>query len=356
MKELNFICAQPDDAYYTWQVHLWLENLKENGWSDRAIVLIFTPSYREENKKWKQVEDLYPEAKFVHYKDKHDISSLLGIYIPVLRPYCLWRYWKDHPEMENKPVLYCDSDILFTKDFNIDDYIDDDICYLSDTRSYINATYFDSKVKDVLSEKKEEYKKIDVLNGLAHEIGISREIAEKNNESSGGAQYLLKNIDAKFWHKVMNDCIVIRRYLQKINRDWFESENKGFQSWCADMWAVLWNLWLTGHETKIIDEMNFAWAPDPLGKLDTHHIYHNAGITGEWTKIGPTSMVRKNGKPYELDENYPCFYKGKYHTGRDPMKDEHLDVVLNHEVTQTKCIWYYANALNNLKNKYNLNY
>ena len=24
MKELKYVCAQPDDTYYTWQVHMWL--------------------------------------------------------------------------------------------------------------------------------------------------------------------------------------------------------------------------------------------------------------------------------------------------------------------------------------------
>ena len=47
MKDLNFICAQPDDTYYTWQVHLWLESLKNIGHVDKAIVLIFTPKGRK---------------------------------------------------------------------------------------------------------------------------------------------------------------------------------------------------------------------------------------------------------------------------------------------------------------------
>ena len=38
MKDLRFICAQPDDTYYTWQVQLWLESLKEIGEIDKAIV------------------------------------------------------------------------------------------------------------------------------------------------------------------------------------------------------------------------------------------------------------------------------------------------------------------------------
>lgn len=338
MKDLKFICVQPDDIYYTWQVHMWIESLKEIGYSNKAIVLIFTPNYREVNNKWNQIIDLYPEVEFRFYKDEDKISELLGIYIPVLRPYTLWRYFKDFPEMSNKILFYCDSDILFTKNFNIDDYLQDNINYLSDTRSYINSDYFDSKVKDVLPEKLGEYKKRDILEEVTNLVGITREIAEKNKEHSGGAQYLLKNIDSEFWKKVMNDCILIRTYLQKINKEFFESENKGYQSWCSDMWAVLYGLWARKQETKIISELNFAWAPDPITKLDVHTIFHNAGITG-------TMM-----------NNYPAFYKGKYHTGQDPTKDEHLQVVLENEESKKHCTWWYAKKLNDLKNKYKLNY
>jgi len=339
MKDLKFICAQPDDTYYTWQVHLWLESLKEIGEIDKAIVLIFTPINREFNNKWQKIIDLYPEAEFNFYKDElGDISKLLGVYIPVLRPWLLWRYFKEHPEMSDKAIFYCDSDILFTDKFNIDKFLDDDVNYLSDTNSYINAKYFDSKVNQVLPEKLEEYKNRDVLSEIASVIGISREIAEANNDHSGGAQYLLKNIDATFWSKVMNDCILIRTYLQQINREFFKDENSGYQSWCADMWAVLWNIWFREQETKVVPELAFAWGPDPISKLETHSIYHNAGIVG--TEQG----------------GYPCFYKGKYHSGADPMKDPHLDVVLNNDKSKNHCTWYYAKALENIKNKYKLNY
>ena len=338
MKDLKYICVQPDDQYYTWQVHMWLESLKNRGDIDKAIVLIFTPKDREVNKKWKQVTDLYPEAEFHFYKDEHDVSSLLGIYIPVLRPYTLWRHWKEHPELSDKAIFYCDSDVLFTEAFDVQKYIDDDVCYLSDTQSYIGASYFDSKVRDVLPAKLEEYKTRDILAEIGSVIGISREEAVEKDKDSGGAQYLLKNIDAAFWNKVMNDCILIRSYLQKINKEFFESENKGFQSWCADMWAVLWNLWVREKEVKVIDEMGFSWAPDPITKLETHPIFHNAGIVS-------TQM-----------DGYNCFYKGKYHSGGDPTKDPHLDVVLNDEMSKPRCTWYYANELKKLSNKYNLNY
>ena len=337
MKDLKFICAQPDDTYYTWQVHLWLESLKNIGHSDKAIVLIWTPSFREKSDKWQKIQDLYPEAQFAYYKDEGDVSKQLGVYIPVLRPYSLMKYFQEHPEMTSKAVFYCDCDILFTDKFNVDAYINDEINYLSDTNSYINASYFDSKIKDVLPEKLEEYKNRDILAELTSLIGINREIAEANNLNSGGAQYFLKNVDSSFWYKVMNDCLIIRKYLIHINKTFFANEDKGFQSWCADMWAVLWNLWLRDQETKNIPEMDFSWASDPITKVHKLGMFHNAGITSR-------------------DMGYPAFYKGIYHTGKDPFKDTHLDVVYTDENSKQHGTHYYVTKMFELKQKYNLNY
>jgi hypothetical protein len=337
MKELKFLCAQPDDSYYTWQVHLWLESLRKLEHSDKAIVLIFVPSYREQNPKWQQIIDLYPESEFVFYKDVDGINPLLGTYIPIIRPYCLMKYFKEHPEMVSKAVFYCDSDIIFTEKFDISQYIEDDVNYLSDTNSYINASYFDSKIKDVLPERLEEYKTIDVLSEITSVVGISREICEKNNLHSGGAQYLLKNINASFWEKVLKDCLLIRKYLMSVNSKFFKSEDTGFQSWCSDMWAVLWNLWINS-ETKVVPELNFSWATDPISRLNRTSILHNAGITGE-----------------EMS-NYKAFYKIKYRSGTDPFKDVSLQSILDNPESKKHCTYYYVQQLIELKNKYNLNY
>ena len=338
-KELKFLCCQPDDTYYTWQVHLWLESLKKLGHSDKAIVLLYVPDFRVQNTKWTQVIDLYPEAEFVFYKDVDKVSKFLSIYIPIIRPYVLMRYFGEHPEMKEKAVFYCDSDIVFTENFNIDKYIDDDVSYLSDTNSYINASYFDSKERDVLPEKLEAYKQLDVLQELATINGISREIAEANNDHSGGAQYLLKNIDADFWSDVMSSCLTIRTHLQNVNKEYFASESAGFQSWCADMWGVLWNVWKRGGQTINAPEMEFAWSSDGIQKLDRTTILHNAGITDP-----------------QMGGAYPAFYKGTYHTGKDPFEDPHLQDVLNNETSQKHCTHYYLQQLLELKEKYNIKY
>jgi hypothetical protein len=339
-KQLKFICAQPDDTYYTWQVHLWLESLRKLGHSDKDIVLLFIPHGRQRNTKWDQIIELYPEAEFKFYKDeKNEMSTLLTIYIPILRPYCLMRYFNENPEMEKHAIFYCDSDVIFTENFNVDKYIDDDINYLSDTNSYISSIYFDSKEKDVLPSKLEEYKKRDILGELCEMNHITREIAEKYKEHSGGAQYLLKNINALFWERVLSSSITIRLQLQKFNREFFESESKGFQSWCADMWGVLWNVWRNNGETQIIPEMEFSWSSDPISKLERTGILHNAGITDKF-----------------MGGSYPAFYKGSYISGMNPLADSHLQVVLNDEQSKKHCTHYYLTKLIELQEKYKLNY
>jgi hypothetical protein len=339
MRDLKFICAQPDDVYFTWQVHLWLESLKKLGHSDKAIVLVFCPNFREPNDKWQKIVDLYPEAEFAFYRDdENTVSNLLGIYISVLRPYTLMRYFQDHPEMKEKTLMYCDCDVVFTENFNIDQYINDDVHYLSDTNSYINASYFDSKERDVMPSKLEAYKERDILQETTAICNVNREIAEQYNLHSGGAQYLLKNIDAEFWKHVMEDCISIRLSLMEVNREFFESEDRGFQSWCADMWAVLWNLWRVGGVTQVVPEMEFAWASDQIEKVGRLGIFHNAGMVGD--TMG----------------EIPTFYKGKYHNGLDPFTDSHLEYVYNNEKSKMLGTHFYVSRLLELKEKYNLTY
>lgn len=89
--------------------------------------------------------------------------------------------------------FYCDSDILFTNKFNINKFLNDDVCYLSNTNSYINSDYINNKVNDSIPEKRDKLLQIDVLQCLTSYVGINKEIAESNKEHSGGAQYLLKH-------------------------------------------------------------------------------------------------------------------------------------------------------------------
>lgn len=335
MKKLKFIQACPNDSYYLWQVATWLDSLKRIGKSQDAISCIFIPKDRNHDPKWDKLVKDFPESEFFFYKDTDNISAFLGLYIPILRPYILSKYFQLHPELKNDAILYCDADIIFTEKFNVSHLVDDDICYLSNTNSYINSDYFDSKIRDVLPKRLEEYKKRDILEESCKFVGISKDTVVKNKEHSGGAQYLLKNIDSAFWIKIIDDCLTIRRHLLNTNKYFFESEIKGFQSWTADMWAVLWNLWYRGLETKIVPEMDFAWSSDHISRLDKVGILHNAGVTGD------------------IMSGTPVFYKGRYINGSNPFEDPYLHRVLNDDRAKNLCNHHYLTKALETYNKYN---
>ena len=104
------------------------------------------------------------------------------------------------------------------------------------------------------------------------------------------------------------------------------------------MWAVLWNIWYFGGETKVVPELDFAWATDPIRKLDSCTIFHNAGVSKE----------EMNG--------FKCFHKGKYHSGKNPTTDKHLFEVLKDEKSKNYCTWFYASKLLEVYRKYSLDY
>lgn len=298
--ELIFICAQPSDLYYAWEVEVMINNFRKYGYSDKLHVLVYEPdqngdrlTYRQY---WKELKLKYPEVGIFFYPDQ-GVRNLLPIYIPVLRPHVLKQHFEAYPELKDKAIFYHDSDIIFTKFLDFDQFLHDDVCYLSDTQSYISASYFDSKAHDVLPTKLERYKKKDILADVTGLVGITPEIARANEAGTGGAQYLLKGVDADFWAKVEKDCIALRIYLLNANKTYFKDENTGFQSWCADMWAVLWGLWARGYKTECPEELKFCWATSLIEEWDKHYIFHNAGVAS-------TAPIQHNGEDHYL------FYKG----------------------------------------------
>lgn len=338
MRELIFISACPDDLYFSWQYEIFIENVRSLGYTNEIRILLYLPKDRESagwNPVWESLEERYKDqgVKIFRYNDDHNILGIVQKigYIPLLRPYVLKRHFDEHPDLKEKAIFYHDSDIVFTKYFDFSPYLDDDICYLSDTKSYINSDYFDSKDKDVKPEMIEAYKQIDVLDTCAKMLGIDRQICEKNKDVSGGAQYLLKNIDADFWADVYRGCIIIRNYLayhmNGINRRFFSDENKGFQSWCADMWSVLWNLWKRDMTTATPPEFDFAWATDDIEKWSRVNIYHDAGG-------GPhePTLFNKRSLPYVNNERTPF-----------------LDTF---SVNPQKCSYLYTKEIEKVRDKY----
>jgi hypothetical protein len=332
------ITAQPIDQYFIWQNHLYIESCLERGFEEEQIhILLYKPKGRAYNNNWEKLKEVHPKLNIFVYEDE-GVQQHLSTYIPVLRPHILWQHFRAFPELQEKTIIYTDADILWLPSMDIQELLKaDGVNYVSDASSYLNYSYFERKNKEILPEK--ELGDRDFLAEICQIVGIDKQVAIDNNKNTGGVQYILKNIDASFWKKVEEDVIKIRKHLLQVNKEFYKNESAGIQSWCADLWAVQFNLWYFNKSTVVTDKLKFAWASDPIGKIDVCPILHNAGIT---------STIMWN--------DVPCFYKGKYHTGQDPTLDTHLEVVLNNEKSKTKCTWWYANKLKQLKNKYNLNY
>lgn len=330
MSKPILITCQPDDQYFIWQNQLYIQSCIEQGFEEEQIhILLYKPNNREYNTNWEKLKEIYPKLNIFIYEDR-GVQQYLGIYIPILRPHILWQHFEAYPELKNSTIIYTDSDILWLKSLNINHLIDDNINYVSDASSYLNYSYFESKYNDVLPNKLEEAKSVDFLKQVCDIVGIDKQIVIDNNNNTGGVQYILKNIDSNFWKKVEEDVLKIRVHLLEINRNYFKDEDSGIQSWCADLWAVQFNLWFFNRESKTVKELDFAWSTDPISKIDTYPILHNAGIVSE------------------TGNGYPAFYKGKYHMGTDPTKDPYLQVILNNEESKKYCTWYYTNKLNKL--------
>lgn len=262
---LIFISAQPDIKYFHWQVELYLHNFTKFISKDKCYVIF---GYETEPSDYiKNLKEKYPNIYW--YKDDREDKS----YIPSIRPHILKKFFKEYPKL-GKFVFYHDSDILFRKLPDFNKLLKDDVSYLSDTISYIGYDYI---VNSCTKYKKEhtELPENDLLIKMAEIVDIPVETIRINQNNSGGAQYLLKNIDFDFWNNVEIDS----NKLYKLMTDYEKKYGNHIQKWTADMWAVLWNIWKKEQKTKVSPDLSFSWATGTLEEYNKHNIFHLAGVT-----------------------------------------------------------------------------
>lgn len=328
-KELVFLSVQPDETYFSWQIEIFIDNIRSLGYKEEIqILLLYTKKINERNlmlskRYFKQ------NVNFFWYKETDDYINSIQEYIPLLRLRILEKHFTQYPELSQKAVFYHDSDIIFTKKWNIKQFKNDDINYLSDTSHYMSAYYFESRWRYVKPELLLQYQQINPLVSMCKMINIDPEIVRKNEHCTGGAQYILKNITSDFWKDVYEDAIKIRLlFKRQITPIYFEKKEQGFaDGWCADMWALLWNLWKRNKITVCPDEMKFSWPNSPIE--DTSNILHYTGDTKENADF----IFHKKNEKYLLEGKVPF--------------DDDLSYVSNEH-----CSFHYKNAIEQVKNKY----
>lgn len=298
MKSLKFICVQPRLYYYAWQVEVMLENFFKHNINPSDIDVLVAwnvndlTNTQEHVLPWFKLKEKYQDVNIFFYQDTRTNPH----YISSVRPNILKQHFIAFPELKNKAIFYHDCDIVFTKQPSINKFIQDDIWYLSNTNSYINYKYIISKGYDVYHK----------MCGI---VGINPLIPQIMNSNSGGAQYIMKNVDASFWEKVEKDSEELFKQITELNNQ-KKTEDPTYhelQIWCADMWAVLWNAWLRGNETKVVPELDFCWATDTINRWDETSIFHNAGVTQDRKDLFFKSDYI-NSSPYNVENTFSSEY------------------------------------------------
>lgn len=259
---MKYICAQPGTRYYAWQIEIMLMNFKEMGIPLQDVHIVCAMHDQNAIHLYHQISNQYPEAVIEFYPDtrrtKHYPSSI--------RPNILKQHFFKHKL--NEPFFYHDCDMIFTKKVDFTPFLNDDICYGSDTRFYIGHDYIKSKGYGILEM-------------MASLTGIDVETIKENELNCIGAQYLIKGVDFRFWDEVEKICETLFLKITLENSR-IKADNPNYhelQIWTADMWAVLWNLWKWGKQTKVDDYFDFAWATSTIEDWERLNIFHNAGIT-----------------------------------------------------------------------------
>jgi hypothetical protein len=257
---MKFLIATFDHPYYLWQVLVQINNFMKYGYDEDTVYIVAT--HQPSEILMSIMRHPKTKAKFILYKDERKNAK----YPSSLRPHLLERFFNDHKEYEQETILYLDPDVVFTKKLDFSKYLNDDTWYLSDTRSYISSNYIKSK-----SEK--------LFNEMCEIAKVTPEEITAIDENAGGAQYLMKGINAEFWEKVYDDSEDLYMHMKKTEHIY--SPDNPIQYWTADMWAVLWNAIYFKHEVKIDKDLEFCWSTYTIDCWDRMYIFHNAGIPGD---------------------------------------------------------------------------
>lgn len=260
-----------------------LTSLKELSFPLEDVVLLFA----SENSAY----ETYFKDKFGVESHTYPLNPARNDYIPSNRPYLWMRYLQEDHSRENETYLYVDSDVIFRKLPAIPDGLSTKQWYCADTLGYTNYSYVSSRPYGD-----------EIASHMNNIVGVSPKAID---DGMGGAQWIICKPTAEYWSKVYHDCLAFYKYYQSIkDKTNFNTDLAGgLQTWCAEMYAQVWDLAYFEIKPVVTGELSFSWAIDPIAEWEKHNIFHNSG----WT-----------------DNCLPIFYKGKY-INSEPFSDK-LDV------------------------------
>jgi len=304
--DLVFVSAQPDVPYFHWQTEVYSQNFINKGINPKNIHVIFgivngnKPT--EESLKLKSIG-----INVHHYLDNRETKT----YIPSVKPFLISKWLEEHPKFGECFFLH-DADIVFRELPDFEKMMKDDIIYLSDTIGYIGYNY----IKDCCDRYEKFHPKSgkeQLLSEMAQVVGIDVNIIKENQENSGGGQYLIKNTNSELWKKIYSECTPLYNQMMNYQKR-FPIHPGEIQFWTAEMWSLLWNLWLHGLKTKVTEDLGFSWATDTVKQYEKYPILHMAGVTddlkttkfykGDFINVNPLDKLKQNINYFDyVDKN-----------------------------------------------------
>lgn len=299
--KLRYICCQPASFYYTWQVEVWINNILKHGLNPNDIDIVLGYTENEPPEIWRKMQSHYNTIRFFFYPDTRKDTT----YVPNIYFHLMGKHITANPDLNGDALFLHDSDIIFTHKPDYSAMLNDKKIYLSDTNSYINYDYIQSKGNHVYLD-------------MCRIVGIDPLIPQLMNSHSGGAQYLIKNATPYLFEKTEKDATELYKHFCKTEHLHIKKNEFDYpiQKWTAGMWSFLWNMWLLGHETVVDKRLDFTWATSPITDIEKFGILHNAGVT---------------------DANQRMFYKAHY----GAILPYNVDL----DIDETKCSYYYWNEI-----------
>jgi hypothetical protein len=307
MEDLIFVTAQPDVPYFHWQVRVYVHNFINMGINPNQIHVIFGIMNRQTEPSYDSLKLKELGINIHYYKDERKFKH----YIPSIKPFLIYKWLEEFPEYGKLFFLH-DADIVFRKLPDFESLIKDNINYLSDTIGYIGYNY----IIDCCNRYEKRHPncpKQELLNNMCDVVGIDKGIVKLNQNNSGGGQYLIKNSNHRVWEKIYLNSTQLYDRMQEYHKKYPISPGE-IQFWTAEMWSLLWNLWVDGHETRISDELDFSWATDNINVYHKKNILHMAGVTdnlkttkfykGDYININPLHKLKEDSSFFDyIDKN-----------------------------------------------------
>jgi hypothetical protein len=305
MEKILFVTAQPDVPYFIWQIKLYVHNFIEKGIDPSQIHVVLGMINRNTEPSDESLELKKFGINVHHFQDERPKKN----YIPSIKPFLIYKWLEKNPE-NGKIFFLHDADIMFRQLPNFDQLLNDDVNYLSDTIGYIGYNY----IIDCCNRYEQHHptsEKGQLIKEMANVVGVDVDVIKQNQENSGGGQYLLKNTTSDLWKKIYENCTPLYNQMLDYQNRYPISPGE-IQFWTAEMWSLIWNLWLHNFETKITKELDFCWATDSVKVYNNKPILHMAGVTddmknrvfykGDFINEDPIIKIKENLNYFDFVE------------------------------------------------------